>query len=50
MDYDLAESLMDAGFPQIGKGRLIGPLNKLVWRSKVSGLMPRRDLLPTHVY
>ena len=33
MDYDLAESLMDAGFPQIGKGRLIGPLNKLVWRS-----------------
>jgi hypothetical protein len=33
MDYDLAKSLMDAGFPQIGKGSLIGPLNKLVWRS-----------------
>ena len=33
MDYDLAESLMDAGFPQIGKGRLIGSPNKLVWRS-----------------
>ena len=33
MDYDLAESLMDAGFPQIGKGSLIGPLNKLVWRT-----------------
>ena len=33
MDYDLAESLMDAGFPQIGKGSLIGPLDKLVWRS-----------------
>jgi len=33
MDYDLAESLMDAGFPQIGKGSLIGPMNKLVWRS-----------------
>ena len=33
MDYDLAESLMDAGFPQLGKGSLIGPLNKLVWRS-----------------
>ncbi len=33
MDYDLAESLMDAGFPQIGKGSLIGPPNKLVWRS-----------------
>ena len=24
---------MEAGFPQIGKGSLIGPLNKLVWRS-----------------
>jgi hypothetical protein len=34
MDYDLAESLMDAGFPQIGKGSLIGPMNKLVWRSQ----------------
>jgi len=33
MDYDLAESLMNAGFPQLGKGSLIGPLNKLVWRS-----------------
>jgi hypothetical protein len=33
MGYDLAESLMDAGFPQIGKGNLIGPMNKLVWRS-----------------
>ena len=33
MDYELAKSLMDAGFPQIGKGSLIGPMNKLVWRS-----------------
>ena len=33
MDYELAKSLMDAGFPQIGKGSLIGPLDKLVWRS-----------------
>jgi len=33
MDYELAESLMEAGFPQVGKGNLIGPLNKLVWRS-----------------
>jgi hypothetical protein len=33
MDYDLAKSLTDAVFPQIGKGSLIGPLNKLVWRS-----------------
>ena len=29
MDYELAKSLMDSGFPQIGKGRL----DKLVWRS-----------------
>ena len=33
MDYELAKSLMDAGFPQIGKGSLIGSLDKLVWRS-----------------
>jgi hypothetical protein len=33
MDYELAKSLMDAEFPQIGKGSLIGSLNKLVWRS-----------------
>ncbi|HMF20559.1 MAG TPA: hypothetical protein VKG24_00315 [Pseudolabrys sp.] len=33
MDYELAKCLMDAGFPQIGKGRLIGSPNKLVWRT-----------------
>jgi hypothetical protein len=33
MDYELAKSLMDAGFPQIGEGSLIGSLDKLVWRS-----------------
>ena len=33
MDYELAKSLMDAGFPQIGKGSLIGSPDKLVWRS-----------------
>ena len=33
MDYELAKSLMDAGFPQIGKGSSIGSLDKLVWRS-----------------
>ena len=33
MDYELAKSLMDAGFPQIGKGSSIGSPNKLVWRS-----------------
>jgi hypothetical protein len=40
MDYDLAASLMDAGFPQIGKGSLIGPMNKLVWRSGVRVYVP----------
>ncbi len=33
MDYELAKRLMDAGFPQTGKGSLIGSLNKLFWRS-----------------
>jgi hypothetical protein len=33
MNYELAKSLMDAGFPQTGKGNLIGSPNKLVWRS-----------------
>jgi len=33
VDYELAKSLMDAGFPQIGKGRLIGSPDKLVWRN-----------------
>ncbi len=33
MDYELAKSLMDAGFPQTGKGSLTGSPNKLVWRS-----------------
>ena len=32
VDYELAKSLMDAGFPQIGKGSSIGPKDKLVWR------------------
>ena len=33
MDYELAKTLMDAGFLQTGKGNLIGSPNKLVWRS-----------------
>jgi hypothetical protein len=33
MDYELAKRLMDAGFPQTGKGSLIGSLNKLFLRS-----------------
>ena len=33
VNYELAKRLMDAGFPQIGRGRLIGSPKKLVWRS-----------------
>ena len=41
MDYDLAESLMDAGFPQIGKGSLIGPPNKLSGEVAIASMPPR---------
>jgi hypothetical protein len=33
VDYELAKILMNAGFPQSGKGRLIGSPDKLVWRT-----------------
>ncbi len=36
---------MDAGFPQIGKGRLIGSPNKLVWRSSDRVYVPTLDEL-----
>ena len=45
MDYDLAESLMDAGFPQIGKGSWIGSLDKLVWRSSDRVYVPTLEEL-----
>jgi hypothetical protein len=32
MECELAKSLTDAGFPQTGKGSLIGSPDKLVWR------------------
>ena len=32
MDYELAKSLMEAGFPQMGRGSSIGSPDKLVWR------------------
>jgi hypothetical protein len=32
VDYELAKSLMDAGYPQIGKGSSIGSPDKIVWR------------------
>jgi hypothetical protein len=33
MNYELAKRLRDAGFPQSGNGRWIGPQDKIVWRS-----------------
>ncbi len=45
MDYELAKSLMDAGFPQTGKGSLIGSLNKLVWRSSDRVYVPTLEEL-----
>ncbi|HXZ22509.1 MAG TPA: hypothetical protein VEH78_07070 [Pseudolabrys sp.] len=45
MDYELAKCLMDAGFPQTGKGRLIGSPNKLVWRSSDRVYVPTLEEL-----
>ena len=45
MEYELAKCLMDAGFPQIGKGRLIGSPNKLVWRSSDRVYVPTLEEL-----
>ena len=36
---------MDAGFPQIGKGRLIGSPNELVWRSSDRVYVPTLEEL-----
>ena len=33
VDYQLAQELRDAGFPQTGRGTQIGPPDKLVWRA-----------------
>jgi hypothetical protein len=33
MKYELAEQLRDAGFPQSGNGKWIGPPEKIIWRS-----------------
>jgi hypothetical protein len=34
MNYELAEQLRDAGFPQSGHGRHIGAPSALVWRAR----------------
>jgi len=36
---------MDAGFPQIGKGRLIGSPDKLIWRSSDRVYVPTLEEL-----
>jgi hypothetical protein len=33
VEYELAQQLRDAGFPQGGKGTQTGPSDKLVWRA-----------------
>jgi hypothetical protein len=45
VDYELAKSLMDAGFPQIGRGSWIGSPNKLVWRSSDRVYVPTLEEL-----
>ena len=45
MDYELAKSLMDAGFPQIGKGRSIGSPDMLVWRNSDRVYVPTLEEL-----
>ena len=34
MDYELAEQLREAGFPQSGEGKRIGTPSALVWRAR----------------
>jgi hypothetical protein len=33
VQYELAQELRDAGFPQTGRGTHTGPSDKLVWRA-----------------
>ena len=45
MDYKLAEQLRDAGFPQGGNGKWIGPPDKIVWRSGDRAYVPTLEEL-----
>ena len=45
MHYDLAKQLRDAGFPQGGNGKWIGPPDKIVWRSGDRAYVPTREEL-----
>jgi hypothetical protein len=45
MQYDLAKQLRDAGFPQSGNGRWIGPPDKIVWRSGDRAYVPTLEEL-----
>lgn len=45
MNYELAKQLRDAGFPQCGNGRWIGPPDKIVWRSGDRAYVPTLEEL-----
>jgi hypothetical protein len=45
MDYKLANELREAGFPQGGNGKWIGPPDKIVWRGGDRVYVPTLDEL-----
>jgi len=47
MDYQLAERLRDAGFPQSGAGRHIGAPTAFVWRARDLVYVPALEELIT---
>src|ERR1700712_1310992 len=45
MEYELAEQLRDAGFPQGGNGKWLGPSDKIVWRRGDRAYVPTLEEL-----
>jgi hypothetical protein len=45
MNYDLAKQLKDAGFPQEGRGRRIGPPANLTWKTSDLAYQPTLEEL-----
>jgi hypothetical protein len=45
VNYELAQQLKDAGFPQIGNGRWLGPSTALMWRSSDRVYVPTLEEL-----
>lgn len=45
MDYELAKQLEQAGFPQAGQGRWIGPADQLIWRAGEKVYVPTLEEL-----